>query len=306
MHPTTPTDSSAGMTRRDFLSLAGRVAVLWGLASSAVPTLAASIQLLSTGRAPVLWLEGANCSGCSISLLNSYPVLPLSALTRHLSLQFHQTLSTIQGAPAVDLVNKTISKGGYVLVVEGAVPVTIPSACRFGGEDFGDQLLRAAQAATHVVAVGACASFGGIPAAPGNPTGAIDAITFLQNKGVSKPFVRVPGCPPHPDWMIGTLVHLIQYGVPPLDTQLRPLKFFGRTVHSMCPLRDSEDAIPGGLPGCMEEYGCKGPSTYADCISRGWNGVATSCLQSHAPCIGCTSANFAKSTFNTWPTSHAG
>jgi hydrogenase small subunit len=289
------------MSRRDFLSLAGRVAVLWGLGSSAVTSLAASIQALSTGRAPVLWLEGSNCSGCSISLLNSYPVLPLSVLTRHLSLQFHQTLSTIQGAPAVDLVNHTIAQGGYLLVVEGAVPVTIPSACRFGGENFGDHLQRAAQGASHIVAVGSCAAFGGIPAAPNNPTGAVDAISFLQSRGISKPFVRVPGCPPHPDWMIGTLVHLIQYGMPPLDSQLRPLKFYSKTVHSMCPLREMEDASPSGPPGCMEEYGCKGPSTYADCVSRGWNGVATSCLHSHAPCIGCTSQNFAQSSFHHWP-----
>ncbi|MBK8476716.1 MAG: hypothetical protein IPL39_10470 [Opitutaceae bacterium] len=300
MPSTAHSDSSAGMSRRDFLSLAGRVAALWGLSSTALPSLAASLEALSTGRVPVLWLEGSNCSGCSISLLNSYPVLPLSVLTRHLSLQFHQTLSTIQGAPAVELVDDTIARGGYVLVTEGAVPTTIPSACRFGGENFGDHLLRAAQAATHVVAVGSCAAFGGIPAAPNNPTGAVDSITFPQSKGVAKPFVRVPGCPPHPDWMIGTLVHLIQYGVPPLDSQLRPLKFFSKTVHSMCRCRKwRTPALP--VPGLHGGIRLQGPSTYADCVSRGWNGVATSCLQSHAPCIGCTSANFGKSSFHHWP-----
>lgn len=298
---THPEPVEAGYSRREFLSIAGRIAALWGLSQTFVPKLAAAVQALSTGRVPLLWLEGSNCSGCSVSLLNSYPVLPASLLTKHLSLQFHQTLSTTQGQQAVDLVNHTIASGNYILVVEGAVPVGMPTACKFGGENFSDHLLRAAQAASHVVAVGTCASFGGIPAAPPNPTGAVDAIAFLQGKGVSKPFIRVPGCPPHPDWMIGTLVHVIQIGIPALDSELRPTKFFGKTVHSMCPLNGMSEVKTFGTPGCLEALGCKGESTYGDCVSRGWNGVSMSCVQSLSPCIGCTSRSFAKSSLNRWP-----
>ena len=300
-HLTSENEVAVGRSRREFLAVAGKVAALWGFAQSMVPELAAAVQALSTGRVPVLWLEGSNCSGCSISLLNSYPVLPASLLTKHLSLQFHQTLSTTQGQQAVDVVNQTIASGNYLLVVEGAVPVGIPESCRFGGENFADHLLRAARAASHVVAVGSCASFGGIPAAPNNPTGAVDAISFLQSKGVSKPFIRVPGCPPHPDWMIGTLVHVIQVGVPALDTYLRPKMFFSKKVHDTCPLKGMEEAKTFGAPGCLEELGCKGESTYADCAARGWNGVAMSCVQSLSPCIGCTSPNFGQTTFLKWP-----
>ena len=95
--PSTP----ARQSRREFLNIAVRMAALWGLSPSLVPKLAASVKALSTGRVPVLWLEGSNCSGCSVSLLNSYPVLPVSLLTKHLSLQFHQTISTTQGQQAV-------------------------------------------------------------------------------------------------------------------------------------------------------------------------------------------------------------
>jgi hydrogenase small subunit len=295
--------TTAGQTRREFLTIAARVAALWGLSPSLVPRLEAAVQALSTGRVPLLWLEGSNCSGCSVSLLNSYPILPVSLLTKHLSLQFHQTLSTIQGQPAVDLVNQTIAAGNYILVVEGAVPVGMPQACRFGGEYFPDHLLRAAQAASHVVAVGSCAAFGGIAAAPNNPIGAVDAISFLQGKGVNKPFIRVPGCPPHPDWMIGTLVHVIQLGIPTLDSDLRPTKFFGKELHEICPLNDLEEVKTFGTPGCLKALGCKGESTYADCAARGWNGVAMSCVQSLSPCIGCTSPNFARTTLNQWPAS---
>jgi hydrogenase small subunit len=78
-----------------------------------------------TGQAPVLWLQGADCTGCSVSLLNSYPLMPVPLLTKHISLKFHQTLSSTQGAQAAQVVNDTIGRGGFVLVVEGAIPVRL-------------------------------------------------------------------------------------------------------------------------------------------------------------------------------------
>jgi hydrogenase small subunit len=285
-----------GTSRRDFLKTAARVAALWGLAPPMIPALADAVESLQTGTAPVLWLQGSNCSGCSVSLLNSYPLMPVSLLTRHISLKFNQTLSTAQGELAVQVVNDTISRGGYILVVEGAVPAGMPKACMFGGEPFPEQLARAAAGATHVVSVGACACFGGIPASGSNPIGAMDALSFLNSRGISRPHIRVPGCPPHPDWMVGTLVHVLKLGLPALDASQRPKQFFGRTVHSTCPYREAEDCKSLGGSGCMEELGCRGQSTYADCILRGWNGTSNNCLLTHTPCIGCTEASFARNT----------
>ena len=296
-----PATSSEGMDRREFLRIGTRLAALWGLGQGMVPSVASGVESLATGRTPVLWLEGGNCSGCSVSLLNSYPLLPLSLLTKHISLQFHQTISTATGQLAQDVVNTTIERGGYILVVEGAVPVAIPTACTFGGEPFKDHLLRCAGPAVAVVAVGACASFGGIPAAGANPTGAVDAITFLQDNGISKPFIRIPGCPPHPDWMIGTLVHVIKFGVPPLDSYLRPTKFFGARIHDQCPYRNMPYATKFGDVGCMLGLGCKGPTTRGDCVARGYNGGNYSCLHSLGPCIGCTGPDFGKQQMYNWP-----
>jgi hydrogenase small subunit len=290
-------------SRRDFLKTAGRITALWGLSPALIPTIAEAVDNLESGAAPVLWLQGSNCSGCSVSLVNSYPLMPVSLLTRHISLKFHQTLSTAQGELAVQVVNETISQGGYVLVVEGAVPAGMPKACTFGGETFPDQLARAAAVATHVVAIGTCACFGGIPASGANPIGAVDVAAFLTTRGISKPLVRVPGCPPHPDWMIGTLVHVLKLGLPALDAYQRPKKFFGRKIHDTCPYRDAEDAKNLGSLGCMEELGCRGPDTYGDCIMRGWNNTSNNCIFTHTPCIGCTQPNFARNTRFFSPTS---
>jgi hydrogenase small subunit len=299
--PNTSTAADEAMPRREFLRIGTRLAALWGLGPTLIPGIASAVDDLSTGRTPVLWLEGSNCSGCSISLLNSYPLLPLSLLTKHISLKFHQTLSTTTGQQAQDVVNGTIAQADYILVVEGAVPTLIPTACTFGGEPFKDHLLRAAGGATAVVAVGACAAFGGIPAAPGNPTGAMDAITFLQQNGVSKPFIRIPGCPPHPDWMIGTLVHVIKFGVPPLDAMLRPTKFFGPRIHDQCPYRNMPYATKFGDVGCQWMLGCHGPTTRGDCVARGFNNGTSSCLHSLGPCIGCTQPDFGQKQMYQWP-----
>lgn len=288
------------VSRRDFLKMAGRITAAFGLGATAVPRAAQALEEMYGGVAPVLWLQGSNCSGCSVSLLNTYPLMPVPLLTKHISLKFHQTLSTTQGAQAVATVNETITRGGYVLVVEGAVPLGLRNACSFGGEDFADLLGRAVPQATHILAVGACGCFGGIPSAPPNPIGAVGMGDYLTEAGLdplNKPLINVPGCPPHPDWMVGTIVHLLNFGVPPLDTELRPTAFFGKTVHTLCPHKSrgrGNRAREIGDHGCMMDLGCRGQWTEADCTVRRWNGGASDCLVSQGGCIGCTSPDFAK------------
>jgi len=282
------------VSRREFLNTAGRLAALLGLGAGALPRVASALDDLYTGHAPVLWLHGADCTGCSVSLLNSHPLTPLPLLTKHISLKFHQTVSLTQGTQAADVVNGTIARGGYVLVVEGAIPLGIPEACTFAGQTFAALMERAVPAADAIVAVGACASFGGIPAAPPNPTGAVGVRDFLTERGLTKTLVNVPGCPAHPDWMIGTIVHLLKFGVPALDTSLRPLKFFGGTVHSRCPHFQTGQARAIGDPGCMKNLGCRGQWTQGDCPMRRWNGRSNDCLMSRGMCIGCTSETFAR------------
>jgi len=285
------------VTRREFLKIGSRLAVLFGLSSSAVSALAETLENISRGLAPVLWLQGQSCSGCSVSLLNSEPLTPGRLLTQYLSLQFHQTLSGATGHQAVKLVNATIAKGGYILVVEGSVPAGMPKACTFGEEPFVDQLQRAAGAASAVLAVGACSAWGGIPAAEGNPTGSISVPAFLAQKRIKKPTIRIPGCPPHPDWIVGTIAHQLRFGLPPLDELGRPRAFFSKTIHDQCPrFADYERenfATKFGDDGCLFKLGCAGPVTKADCTLRGWNGNVNNCITAQAPCVGCASEGFA-------------
>jgi len=226
---------------------------------------------------------------------------------KHINLRFHATIMTAQGEPAVQVFRETASQkpNEYLLLVEGAVPTAQEGIfCTLG--DVGghhltmmDTLLELAQNALAVIAVGTCASFGGIPSGAPNPTGSKSVRDALANADISKPLISVSGCPPHPDWLVGTIASVLLKGLPAaddLDAVLRPKAFYGRLIHDNCPRRGFFDvgqfARHTGDPGCLYEIGCKGPMTYADCSIRRWNNGVNWCIGSGAPCIGCAEPGF--------------
>ena len=101
---------------------------------------------------------------------------------------------------------------------------------------------RLANKAAAVVAIGTCATYGGIPAMKNNPTGAMGLPDYLGWNWKSKaglPVVCIPGCPAQPDNMTEVLLYLVLHlgglaPAPELDDQLRPKWLFGRTAHESC------------------------------------------------------------------------
>ncbi len=287
-----------GFTRRDFLKLGARMATLMGLGATAIPTLATGLEELAANGLPVLWLQGLSCSGCSISLLNADAPTPADLLTRYISLLFHPTLSTATGRTGMDVIDKSIKTGNYILVLEGAIPAQMPTACRLGEKPYPDVVVAAASAARAVIALGSCAAFGGIPAAENNPTGAVGVADFLRQKRIDTPVITLPGCPAHPDWLTGTILYVHRFGVPKLDDLGRPTMFFSRLVHDQCPRysdyeREHFARWPGD-EGCLFKLGCLGAVTHADCPVRGWNSRTNTCVLAGSPCIGCAGESFAR------------
>ena len=285
------------MQRRDFLTYGAQIAALMGLGTERIPALAAEMKRLSMDKAPVLWLQGLSCSGCSISLLNTESPDPVTLLTEYISLQYHSNLSTATGDVAVEIMNRCVETGGYVLVVEGAVPEGMPEACFVGrGLTYTDFLLKAARSAKLIVNAGTCSSFGGIPCANNNPTGACSTHSYLKKNNVQVPWVNLPGCPVHPDWLVGTLLCALTFGLPELDQHRRPVMFYGKTVHESCPRYADYEAEKFAQhlseSGCLFKLGCLGPRVFADCTLRGWNGNVNHCIKANAPCIGCASSDF--------------
>lgn len=286
------------LNRRNFLQMGARLAALMGLAGQeAMQGLARAAEKVAGGQVPVVWLQGQSCSGCSVSFLNSDPVGPVSLITQSLDLLFHHTLSAATGHLAAQSLEQALTVPGLVLIVEGSVPVGTPTACLFAGIPFADQLRKAASRAFAVIAVGTCASSGGIPAAENNPTGAVSVTEFFKRNGIKTPLINIPGCPVHPDWLVGTVVHTVAFGLPELDASHRPRAFFKKLIHDQCPrFADYERerfAKSFGDEGCYFHLGCAGPITHADCELRLWNSGTNSCINAGAPCIGCAREDFA-------------
>ncbi len=267
----------------------------------------------NTEEYPVLWLQGGGCSGCSVSLLNSVSPGPRNILVdeivpgKHLNVRFHPTVMAGAGHPAVLELERTRqeAKGGYVLVVEGSVPVAASGAYAMIGEEQGEEISMHSwvkslgRDALAVLAVGTCAAFGGIPAGSPNPTGSVSVRDVFSAEGIETPLINVPGCPPHPDWFVGTVASILIQGLPTagdLDEYLRPKSFYGQLIHENCPRRayfdEGKFAKKLSDPYCLYELGCKGPVTHADCPTRLWNNGVNWCVGSGAPCIGCVEPTF--------------
>jgi hydrogenase small subunit len=193
----------------------------------------------------------------------------------------------------------TIAAGGYLLVVEGSIPTAEDGIhCCVGGRTAIEMLEEAAANALAVVAVGNCATFGGIPRANPNPTEAVSVMDLVTDK----PVVNLPGCPLNVVNLTGLVVHFLTFGeLPAMDDLKRPLFAYGDRIHDNCERRGHFDANEfvrewgdeGHRKGwCLYQMGCKGPITFHNCPIVRWNdGVSWPVGAGHG-CIGCSEPAF--------------
>jgi len=292
------------ITRRDFLKYCGISAAVLGL--SGKDLLRLEQALAATGAPTVVWLQGSACTGCSVSFLNrisgSAPTTAADVLINDINLAYHPNLMSLAGQAAAEQAEAAYNAGGYILAVEGGVPTAFGGAAcwawNYNGVDvtFQQAVKDLASRASYVLAIGTCASFGGIPAAGPNPAG-IQAVS--QATGLTPPnLVNIAGCPTHPDWITWVVVQLLSGNPPgstgfPLDSHYRPTQFFSQTVHSQCPRLDNPQAITFGVDNtCLIYLGCQGPVTYCSCPAQLWNNRQNWCIDANARCLGCTEPAF--------------
>ena len=282
-----------------------------------------------TQRAPavkevhVVWITaGLGCDGDSVSI---------TAATQP-SLE-DVILGAIPGLPKVHLHNPVLAYevgdefmkywylaeegrlDPFVLVVEGSIPnEKIKSEgywAALGTDKKTGQPIttcewidRLAPKAWAVVAAGTCATYGGIHAMEGNPTGCMGLADYLGWHWKSKagiPIVNVPGCPVQPDNFMETLSYLLYQAAGlapmiPLDQELRPTWLFGKTVHEGCDragyYEQGDFAHEYGSPKCLVRLGCWGPVVNCNVTKRGWMAGIGGCPNVGGICIGCTMPGF--------------
>mgnify|MGYP001149350465 CR=1 FL=1 len=263
--------------------------------------------MTATHEVPVVWLQASSCSGCSVSVLNaSAPKVTDLLLSevipgRHINLRFQATVMAGAGEPVVEILEQIPKQasGSYLLVVEGSIPTSDGGVYGTLGEaTMSERVLRLSEAAKAILALGTCAAFGGMFAAAPNPGGCVSVQSLLDAESVETPVINVPGCPPHPDWFVGTVAAFLLGGLSAVevDDLGRPLRFFGQLIHENCPRRayfdEGKFAAHLSDEGCLYELGCKGTVTHADCPLRRWNAGTNWVIGSGAPCNGCTEPEF--------------
>jgi len=273
----------------------------------------------------ILWIsEGMSCDGDTVSVTAAgQPSIE------------DVVLGLIPGLPKVNLYNKVLSptlggeeflapfraaaageaKRPFVFVMEGSIPNEKINGdgywTSFGNDlETGQPLQldwwldRLAPQALAVVAIGTCATYGGIHAMAGNPTGSMGLADYLGwdfKSAGDLPVINVPGCPVQPENFMETLTWLLYHAAgaappPPLDEMLRPQWIFGKTVHEGCDraayYEQSDFAMDYNSPKCQVKIGCWGPVVNCNVPKRGWMGGVGGCPNVGGICIGCTMPGF--------------
>jgi [NiFe] hydrogenase small subunit len=290
-----------GLDRRDFLKYCAAVAAAMGMG----PAFAGEVAEAMTGgagrRPTVVYLHNAECTGCSEAVLRasdpSIDVLLMDAV----NMVYQETIMAAAGEAAEKALHDAVhGPDGFIAIVEGAVPTAENGAWgKVGNHTMLETSRTVLTKAQAVIAYGTCASYGGIQAAAPNPSGSRGVNDCFGSEGVRA--VNVPGCPPNPINIVGTIVYYLKNGtIPELDERGRPVMFFDKSVHELCERRphfdngrfaqsfDSEEARKGW---CLYNLGCKGPSTYNNCPRVLFNGVNWPVGAGH-PCIGCSEPDF--------------
>jgi hydrogenase small subunit len=289
-------NGSHGVSRRDFVRICTMAAAAVGLSSSAAAQIA---QAVKKGLKPsIIWLHFQECTGCTESLLRTSAPGLAEVILDLVSLDYHETLFAAAGHQAEAALHTAMeqNRGKYICVVEGAIPTKDDGIyCMIGGRTAIDILNDVGKDAGAIIAIGSCASWGGVPSADPNPTGAVGAPQILKGKTV----VTLPGCPSNPYNFLGVALQYATFGtLPALDDLGRPQFAYGRTIHEHCPRRAHFDAgrfaeqfgDEGHRQGyCLYKLGCKGPQTHANCsVSHFCEVVDAWPIGVGAPCFGCT------------------
>lgn len=273
------------------------------------------------------WMAGMSCDGCSISAIGatapSAESLMLGNIPGVPKVVLHHPVLSAEAGEGFMHDYKLAMEGNfdkpYVIIYEGSVADESKNDSNGGywsgmgtyevdGEDqplpTALLLKKMASNAAAIIAVGTCATWGGVPAAAGNVTGAMGVADFLGKDFRSSfglPVVNIPGCAPQGDNFTETIAAVLLFlqGIGPLpefDELGRPAWLFTDTVHQGCAragfFEEGTFAHNYGDKECLVEIGCWGPVVQCNINKRGAINHLGGCMNTGAPCIGCTMPGF--------------
>lgn len=284
----------SGVSRRDFMKFCTAMAAALALPANYIETIAEALERKQ--KPYVVWLEFQDCAGNTESLLRASNPTVAELVLDVISLEYHETIMAPAGAIAVKSLADVVKnqKGKYIAIVEGSIPLKDNGVyCTIGGRTAHAIAKEVCTNAAATIAVGSCASWGGLPSARPNPTGAVG----LQQAVPGIKIVNLPGCPMNVENLTATIVHFLTFeAMPQLDAHNRPLFAYGKRIHDNCERRAHFDAgqyvrqwgDEGHRRGwCLYEMGCKGPEAFMNCPTVKYNMGTSWPVQGGHGCIAC-------------------
>jgi len=277
--------------RREFLRLCASTVAMLGLGGAGLPRVVKAVEEAVKKRPSVVWLNFASDSGCTEALLKAQYPNAAQLILETLSLDYNETIQAAAGTQAEEILQGARKRGGYILIIEGAIP-TKKGYGMINRRDMIDIARDFTRGAKLTIAVGSCATWGGVPAGKPNPAGLKGVRDAL---GVE--CINLDLCPVNEGILVATIVDFLLRGkMPDLDDFGRPNVFYGQTIHSRCERRghfgagrfvEQFGSKEEELGYCLYKVGCKGPATYANCSRMQYNGRVSWCIHAGGPCIGC-------------------
>ncbi len=288
-----------GLTRRDFLSYCAMTAASLALPARAAEKIAESLE--SGAKPVVIWLELQDCAGNTESFLRASRPSISTIILDVISVDYQETIMAAAGKRAEEARAKAMAdhRGKYIAIVEGSIPLANDGYCTVGGRSARDIAREVCGGAAGVIAIGDCATYGGIPAAAPNPTGAVAVEKVLDD---TRNLVNLPACPANVDNLTALIVHRLTFNDwPLLDRLRRPLFAYGTRIHDACERRShfnagefveawGDERHRAGY--CLYKMGCKGPVTYQNCPAIRWNEHTSWPVGCGHPCVGCAEPGF--------------
>jgi hydrogenase small subunit len=289
-----------GVSRRNFLGFCSVMATALALPKTVGKKIATAIR--ETDKPVLVWLEFQDCAGNTESFLRASRPTVADIVLDTLSVNYHETIMAAAGHQAEEALAATVRdyKGKYIAIVEGSIPTGADGAyCTIGGKSALQIAREVCGDAMMTIAAGTCATFGGLPAAAPNPTGALsvaDAVPGVKN------LVNLSACPMNVENLTALVVYYLTFKqLPPLDRYRRPLYAYGKSIHDNCERRAhfnagqyveawGDEAHRTGY--CLYKMGCKGPVTFQNCPVVRWNEGTNWPIGCGHPCIGCAEPNF--------------
>lgn len=241
----------------------------------------------------VVWFQAITCNGNTHSLLSANSsrlelFLNSFDLIYHPSLTIDKTLNEIlESENEIDF-----------LLVEGAISKN-SDFFTISDETTNVLLNKLTSKAKYLVAVGSCASYGGVHAKfeqNDNVVGLEESLDKKSTKNLKHKIINLTGCPVHPEWIIQTLFTLNNFGKMAIDEEGRPKELYSTLAHHGCTRNEyfewKVEGSWGEKEGCLfYDQGCRGPMTHSSCNKILWNDVSSK-TRAGMPCIGCTETDF--------------